>query len=129
MFYEKSRIYGVTKKLDIETLKKLFSDKRLSFVKVALLFGSRADGRENLRSDYDFALLMDEKANDGWGVKAKAYDLIGEIFDLDACDFDIVDLSCANSGIIESIKDSFIILKGSEDEVSRVFAKYNKSGK
>ncbi|WOE70322.1 nucleotidyltransferase domain-containing protein [Hydrogenimonas thermophila] len=129
MFCEKNRIYGTTKKLDIDTLKKLFNDKRLSFVKVALLFGSRADGRENLKSDYDFALLMDKEADDGWGVKAKAYDLIGQIFDLDECDFDIVDLSCANSGIIESIKNSFIILKGSEDEVSRIFAKYNKNSK
>ena len=67
MFYEKSRIYGTTKRLDIETLKKLFNDERLSFVKVALLFESRAERKEHLRSDYDFALLMDEKADDGWG--------------------------------------------------------------
>jgi len=121
---EKNRIYGKTKKVDITTLKKLFHDNRLSFIKVALLFGSRSKKEEHLKSDYDFALLMDKKADEGWGVKAKAYSLISEILGLDECDFDIVDLDGASSTIIASIKESFIILKGDKDEVSRIFAKY-----
>ncbi len=72
---------------------------------------------------------MDREADDGWGVKAKAYSLIGEIFGIDECDFDIVDLESASSTIIDSIEESFIILKGDKDEVSRLFAKDNRVGK
>ncbi len=128
MLQDKNRIYGKTKKLDITTLKKLFHDNRLSFVKIALLFGSRSKKEEHLKSDYDFALLMDKKADEGWGVKAKAYSLISEILGLDECDFDIVDLEGASSTIIASIKESFIILKGNKNEVSRIFAKYGAVG-
>ncbi len=120
MLNYKNRIYGKTKEIDPSTLKKLFHNKKLDFITIALLFGSRAREKHHNRSDYDFALLMDSSADDGWGIKAKAYNLIGDLFDLDDCDFDIVDLQHSDNIILDSIKENYIILKGDKNEISRL---------
>ena len=39
---------------------------------------------------------------------------------LDDCDIDIVDLNDMDKVIKDSIKEGFIILKGDEDEISRL---------
>ncbi len=118
----KTRLYGKTKEIDLVTLKRLFSDKRASFIKVALLFGSRSDGTFGDKSDYDFALLMQKSGDEPWGLKAKAYSFITELFGLSDCDIDIVDLSSMDSVIKDSIKESYIILKGDKSEVSRLLS-------
>ena len=118
MIDEKSRVYGRTKEISIDALKNAFASSEADFIKVALLFGSRAVGRQHARSDYDFALLMDEKCDAPWGVKAKAYNLIEDLLGLDACDIDIVDLKSADNVVRESIKEGYIVLKGEADAVS-----------
>ena len=120
---QKNRIYGKTKELDIVTLQKSFKDDRASFISVALLFGSRALGTHHSRSDYDFAFVMDKIGDEPWGVKAKAYCVVGDLLDLDDCDFDIVDLRGADKIIIDSIKEGYVLLKGDECEVSRLLGK------
>jgi len=120
MINEKSRIYGTVKKLSVDELKDAFARPEAGFIDVALLFGSRAEGTSNVRSDYDFALLMKKDCDTPWGVKSKAYNVLMDILGLDACDLDIVDLSNAESVIMASIKDSYIILKGDSDEISRL---------
>ncbi len=125
MINEKNRLYGKTKDIDQDTLKKLFHDKRLDFIQIALLFGSRTRESYHSRSDYDFALLMDE-SNEPWGVKSKAYIEIGDVLGLDDCDFDIVDLKNANPTIKESIKESYILLKGDSNEVCKILGKDNR---
>jgi len=55
-----------------------------------------------------------------WGVKAEAYTVLSDILKLDDCDFDVIDLQNADSVIKESIKEGYIVLKGEEDEVSRL---------
>ena len=57
MINEKNRIYGKTKEIPLDKLKELFNHKELNFIKIALLFGSRARGDYHNRSDYDFAIL------------------------------------------------------------------------
>jgi len=54
------------------------------------IFGSRAENKQHIQSDYDFA-----------------------------------DLHRANSCIVDSIKESYILLKGDEDELQRLFAQYD----
>ena len=117
---EKNRIYGKTKELDIDELKEAFEDERASFISIALLFGSRAINKAHSRSDYDFALLMQKTGDEPWGVKAKAYHIVGALLGLDDCDIDIVDLANADKVIFDSIKEGYVVLKGDEDEVSRL---------
>jgi len=52
----KKRKYGQTKSFSIEELSHLFDS--LSYIKTALLFGSRSSSQANSKSDYDFALDM-----------------------------------------------------------------------
>ena len=117
---EKNRVYGKTKKIDIDTLKDAFCDDRASFISTALLFGSRADGSYHDRSDYDFAFLMEKTGDETWGVKAKAYNIVYEMLGLDDCDVDIVDLDDMDKVVKESIRECYILLKGDADEVSRI---------
>ncbi len=120
MMNYKTRIYGTTKELSVDTMKAAFSDKKVDFIKIALLFGSRALGRQHNKSDYDFALLMSEDTDAPWGVKSKAYIVLEELLQLDDCDIDIVDLNNMDNVVKDSIKEGFIILKGDEDEISRL---------
>ena len=120
MMNYKTRTYGTTKELSIDTMKVAFCDKKADFIKAALLFGSRALGRQHHKSDYDFALLMSEDTDAPWGVKSKAYIVLEELLKLDDCDIDIVDLNHMDGVIKDSIKEGFIILKGDEDEISRL---------
>jgi len=103
-------------------LKNAFKDDKASFISVALLFGSRAGDDYHSRSDYDFALLMHKEGDEDWGIKAKAYNVVGEILGFDDCDFDIVDLNGADRVVIDSIKENYILLKGDLDEVSRLLS-------
>jgi len=119
----KHRSYGRTKLLDITDLKTLFQNERLSYIKGALLFGSRADGTYNAQSDYDIAILTDKTKTYEWGVLAKAYIDIGDVLGLKEYDYDIVDLSVADTLIKESIKSNYKIIKGNRDELQRVFDK------
>lgn len=127
---EKNRIYGKTKEIDTISLKKAFADERFDFVQLALLFGSRVTGKAHSKSDYDFAILTKENIDAPWGVKAKAYNVIEEVLGLcGECDFDVVDLKNANSVILDSIKEAYLILKGDESEFSRLLAKKYKNCK
>ncbi len=121
MLNYKNRVYGRTKEIDIETLRLAFSDKKLNFISIALLFGSRALKKNHLKSDYDFACIMKNLPTQTWGAKAEAYNIIGDILGVDDCDFDIVDITQADNVTLNSIKEGYIILKGNKDEISRLF--------
>ena len=120
MINYKNRIYGITKEIDTQELEMLFQKPEAWFIEVALLFGSRVTGTAHSRSDYDFALFMNQSADEGWGLKAKAYTLLSDLLGLDDCDIDIVDLKMADKVILDSIKEGFIILKGNKDDISRL---------
>ncbi len=81
------RIYGITKVISREVLNEFFAE--LDYVRIALLFGSRARGNPTPKSDYDFALLFEDSSSPDWGFKAKAWnDICGR---LKLADDDIVD--------------------------------------
>lgn len=125
MSYFKKRLYFKTKVLDIVELKNLLNSTRLHYIKVIVLFGSRVGPNYSLQSDYDFAIMTDETFIISWGSIAQAWNDIGDILGLGDCDYDIVDLSQATDSMIHSIKENYILLKGEDDELQRLFDKYN----
>jgi len=119
----KKRVYGKTKQITINELIKEFHS--LEYIKIAVLFGSRSRGDFTIQSDYDFAILTNKSYNTSWGNISQVWNDIGDILDLAEYDYDIVDLANANRAIIDSIKESYILLKGDEIELQRLFDKYN----
>lgn len=119
------RIYGKTKNISIEEIKEKLKEPLFEYIDIALLFGSRASGKNKNNSDYDFAVLT-KKIEYPWGVMSKVYNDIGDALDLPEYDYDVVDLSSANSAILDSIKKKYILLKGDDDELQRLFEQYNK---
>ena len=121
MLNEKHRFYGKTKILEVEELKDFFNSVVFDYVKIVLLFGSRANKTQHARSDYDFAVLVrDDAVDDGWGVYSKVWSDIGEKLGLDEVDYDVIDLSKASVEMFSSIKKSYIVLKGDKNDISRI---------
>jgi len=114
------RLYGKTKKITVDRLKELFKLDRFDYLKLVLLFGSRVNDLDNIQSDYDFAIIEKDREFK-WGVVSQFGNDIEDIFGLFEYDYDIVDLSKAEGNILESIKDSYILLKGDISELPRVF--------
>lgn len=118
------RLFSKTKEISYSELIEKFNKKELEYITIALLFGSRSNGTNHIKSDYDFAILTDD-TDQPWGSISKAWNDIGDILDLPEYDYDIVDLKEANSAIIESVKDSYILLKGDKHELQRLFRQYH----
>ncbi len=119
MINYKNRTYGKTKNISVETLKKLFQDKKFDYLSVILLFGSRAKGVANRQSDYDFAIVGDS-SNAPFGLQAKSWIDISIMMDVSECDIDVIDLSRADALMKSSIIESYIVLKGDKNEISRL---------
>ncbi len=121
MLNEKHRFYGKTKIFDNKELKDFFNSLVFDYVKIVLLFGSRAVGTQHDRSDYDFAVLVsDNIVDDGWGVLSKVWGDVGKELGLDEVDYDVIDLSNATSEMLSSINKKYIVLKGNQDDISRI---------
>jgi len=120
MLNEKHRIYGKTKILEKEELKKIFNSEPFNYVKIVLLFGSRAVGNFHTRSDYDFAVFADETADDGWGVLSKIWVDVGSTLHLEEIDYDVIDLARFTPQMKRSICKGYEILKGNRDDISRI---------
>lgn len=110
------RVYGRVKEIKIENLKEVFST--LSYVDLALLFGSRATGRSTYKSDYDIAVFGD--GDFIYGIQAQVWSDLLQKIDIDMNDIDIVDLQKADRVLKDSIKEHYIALKGDPDEISRL---------
>ena len=121
MLNEKHRFYGKTKKFEIEELQNCLSTSLFEYIKIVLLFGSRARGTQHARSDYDFAILVrDDTVDEGWGIDSKVWSDLGEQLGLDEVDYDVIDLSKATSEMLSSIKKGYTVLKGDRDDISRI---------
>ncbi len=121
MIHYKKRLYGTTKNISIDTLKKLFKKEELSYIKLALLFGSRATDEFSPKSDYDIAVLTERDIDTPWGVSAKLWSDLPQALDLPEWDLDIIDLKDTSKAMLNSIEKSYILLKGDESELQRVF--------
>jgi len=70
--------------------------KNSPIITFALLFGSRANSQNNSQSDYDIAILADNRIKYSWGVLSKAYNDIGEVLNIAEYDYDVVNLEKAD---------------------------------
>ncbi|MBD2150014.1 nucleotidyltransferase domain-containing protein [Pseudanabaena sp. FACHB-1277] len=70
--------------------------QEIPFLKLLILFGSRATGQNHEDSDYDFALICDQQIYQDWKKKGKSwfslYSIFENVFDLPNETVDIVDL-------------------------------------
>ncbi len=113
-----ARVIGRTNQLSLEELTNIFHDQKM--VKAAVLFGSRAGNGARPQSDYDIAVWMDCSPG---GLEDPFYTLYADLpvlMNIQECDLDLVDLRKADAFLKRSIKESYIIIKGNEDEISRI---------
>ncbi len=128
MIHETRRVYGKVNELPIDTLRQAFSS--LPYVKLALLFGSRASvagSQIHSKSDYDFAVLMDKSQGSDWGYLAKIRTDLGALLSLPDEDFDVVDLQIASKMLVNSIRAQYSVLKGDDDEFRCLFNQHNQN--
>ena len=114
----RKRKYGHTKKLSLDELSCAFSS--LPYIKTALLFGSRAEGKAKARSDYDIALDMEALPDQKWGMQAKAWMDLCDTLGVKEYDIDVVDLASADTFLKQNIRQSHILLKGNKDDIPRL---------
>ena len=115
-----ARVIGRTNQLSWEELVSIFHDQKK--VKAAVLFGSRAGNSAGPQSDYDIAVWLDCPIG---GLEDPFYTLYADLpvlMNIQECDLDLVDLRKADAFLKRSIKDSYRIIKGNEDEISRILA-------
>lgn len=118
---DKHRFYGKTKLFSDDELRMFFNSEPFKYIDIVLLFGSRATGEFHQRSDYDFAVLVeDDQEDDGWGVLSKVWLDIASVLKLDEVDYDVVDLSSMTPQMKDSIKKGYKIIKGNSDDISRI---------
>lgn len=120
MLNEKQRFYGKTKLIGLDALRSMFNSKKFEYLDIVVLFGSRATGTFHDRSDYDFAVLYKKDEDQVWGVLSKVWVDIGAATKLNEVDYDVIDLSTMTSEMKQSIKKGYKILKGSQDDISRI---------
>lgn len=123
MSFYKNRYYFKTKYLDIDKLKDIFSNTKIEYLDVVLLFGSRALDNYHDKSDYDFAVYTSKDLKNSWGDSAKFWDDFSDILPLHECDYDIIDLSHATKEMKDSIKEGYIVIKGDKGAVQRLLDK------
>ena len=106
--------YLPTKNYTPDELIDILQDERLGYITIVVLFGSRVRGDISARSDYDFGVVYRD-IESSWGVMAEIYNDFLDILKLQEYQLDIVDIARANHEIKESIKESYILLKGDRD--------------
>jgi len=122
MLNEKSRYYGTTKIISLIELKNVFNSSLFKYIDIVILFGSRAKENHHARSDYDFAVLVNNDAYDDWGIITKVWKDVGESLKLDEVDYDIIDLSTITNEMKNSILSGYKIIKGNKNDISRVLS-------
>jgi predicted nucleotidyltransferase len=84
----------------IEELRKLSLQlpEKIPYLKMLVLFGSRATGKSHANSDWDFAALYDEELHESY-CKDKAFAwfevsiLLGQAFDINSANIDVIELN------------------------------------
>jgi predicted nucleotidyltransferase len=104
--------------IGLAELRSFFADR--PYVKLAILFGSRASGRAEPQSDYDFAVAFAPTFADPWGGVAVLRSECNALLKLADEDFDVVDLSRADAAVLSGIRAGHVVLKGDADEIRRL---------
>jgi predicted nucleotidyltransferase len=104
--------------IGLAELRSFFADR--PYVKLAILFGSRASGRAEPQSDYDFAVAFAPTFADPWEGVAVLRSECNALLKLADEDFDVVDLSRADAAVLSGIRAGHVVLKGDADEIRRL---------
>lgn len=81
---------------------------KIPYLKILVLFGSQATAQANDDSDWDFAVLYDEKLytkqleKDAWDL-LEIPSILGEVFEIDSAHIDVIDLSRCHPFVADSI--------------------------
>jgi uncharacterized protein len=84
--------------------------QEIPFLKLLILFGSRATGQNHEDSDYDFALIYDQEIYQDWKSKGASwfslYSIFENIFELPNEAVDIVDLDRCSARLAHEIANN-----------------------
>ena len=107
--------------------------EQIPYLKMLVLFGSRARGDTHAKSDWDFAALFDEEsrkihvANNTWKL-LEVPQIIGEVFNLNSDQIDVVELNNCSHIITHFVaKDGKLIYEKEQGEFERFRQKALKS--
>lgn len=81
----------MSKKINIDNYKFILKLKSLPFVEKVLLFGSRARGTNQSRSDIDIAIICPNATNDQWQEVLDIVDDADTLLLIDCLNFDKID--------------------------------------
>lgn len=118
MISDFKRDYGRVTNIPLKELIEKFD--LIESIKIALLFGSRASENFTVKSDYDFAVAVDDNADIGWGKMSAVRNEIGKSLSIPDCDFDVIDICTADKNLLASIAECYIVIKGDKDAISRL---------
>jgi predicted nucleotidyltransferase len=96
--------------------------EQVPYLKLLVLFGSRARGNYQSSSDWDFAMLFDEElrqqyeAKGGWD-RYRSWAILQKLLDLGDDEMDWVDLKDASEILAHSISRDGIVLYSADPEV------------
>jgi len=107
--------------------------EKIPYLKMLVLFGSRARGDTHAKSDWDFAALFDEElrkihiTNNTWKL-LEVPQIIGEVFNLNSDQIDVVELNNCSHIITHFVaKDGKLIYEKEQGEFERFRQKALKS--
>lgn len=104
--------------IDLKMLTSQLSEK-IPYLKMLVLFGSRATGKTHAKSDWDFATLYDEEKRKACiGASAFAWfevaQNIGDVFEINSDEIDVVELNRCSSLIAHFVARDGKLLYESE---------------
>lgn len=110
----------------IEKLRELSEqlNEKIPYVKMLVLFGSRATGNIHEGSDWDFAVLYDEDKYNYENNLLKGFELpmiLGELFGINSDKIDIVELNYCSSLIAHFIAHDGILIFENESNIFESF--------
>lgn len=113
--------------LDIESIKEMSQQIPLKcdYIKMLILFGSRATGRTHANSDWDFAVLCNEEKRQAYTkenplVYFEIPLILGEIFGINPDTIDIVELNKSSQLISHYVvRDGIMLYEQEEGEFEK----------
>ncbi|MHC5827072.1 MAG: type VII toxin-antitoxin system MntA family adenylyltransferase antitoxin [Nostoc sp.] len=99
--------------------------EKIPYLKMLVLFGSRATGNTNVKSDWDFAVLCDQEQREAY-VKDNSFlwfelpMVLGELFKINSDKIDIVELNKCSELISHFVaRDGKVLYEDKDEEFER----------